>query len=229
AAQREARRLYVVAPSVQQIAFIQGDGEGERRRQRSLAFGYTALGDGRRAVRTFAPLASLRLAAQLEEADRGPAGRWWLNAFGADRIVSQHPIAGFPELCREGGIVVYGNPEAWPDAQVVCAMPEPGRTPRSCGEVRATAGGDDARAWRIDAGAGGGVFLWLETPDPGWEIRVDGRPAPGVAGAGILHGAEVPAGRHDVTARYRPPGLLAGAAVSLVGLAVVLGAAWRRW
>ncbi len=224
-AQREARRVYVVAPSAQQIAFVRDD----EWHLRSLALGYTALRDGRRTARTFGPLASRRLAAHLEEADRGPAGRWWLNALGADRIVSQHPIAGFTEVCREGGLVVCDNPEAWPQAAIVCAMPQPGQAPRACGEVRQTASGDDARAWRADVGAGGGVFLWLETPDPGWEIRVDGTPAPTVNGAGILHGVQVAAGRHIVTARYRPPGLSAGAVVSLAGLGVLVVAACRRW
>jgi hypothetical protein len=225
AAQREARRVYVVAPSVEQFAFIQGDPW----RLRSLALGYAALLDGRRTARTYGPLVSRRLAAQLGEADRGPAGRWWLNALGADRIVAQHPISGFPELCREGGLVVYDNPEAWPEAAVVCAMPQPGQAPRPCGQVRPIATGDDAREWRVEVGAAGGVFLWLETPDAGWAIRVDGTPAPPVAGAGILHGVEVAAGDHLVTARYRPPGLIAGAAVSIVGLGLLVGAAWRRW
>ncbi|HQT95838.1 MAG TPA: hypothetical protein PK435_14500, partial [Thermoanaerobaculaceae bacterium] len=210
AAQREARRVYVVAPSAQQLAFVQND----EWRLRSLALGYGALSDGRRTARTYAPLTSRRLAAQLGEADRGPAGRWWLNALGADRIVAQHPIPGFPELCREGGLLVYGNPEAWPEAAVVCAMPQPGQVPRPCGQVRPIATGDDARRWRVEVGAAGGVFLWLETPDPGWEIRVDGAPARAVTGAGILHGVEVAAGDHLVSARYRPPGLIAGAAVS---------------
>ncbi len=225
AAQREARRVYVVAPSAQQLAFVRND----ERRLRSLALGYAALADGRRTARTYAPLASRRLAAQLGEADIGPAGRWWLNALGADRIVAQHPIPGFPELCREGGLVVYDNPEAWPEAAVVCAMPQPGQAPRLCGQVRAVATGDDARAWRVEVGAAGGVFLWLETPDPGWAIRVDGTPAPPVGGAGILHGVEVAAGDHLVDARYRPPGLIAGAAASIVGLGLLVGAAWRRW
>jgi uncharacterized membrane protein YfhO len=58
---------------------------------------------------------------------------------------------------------------------------------------------------------------------------VDGRPGVVVAGPGILHGVAVLAGEHEVNARYRPPGLLAGAAVSLVCLSVLGLAAWRRW
>jgi uncharacterized membrane protein YfhO len=73
------------------------------------------------------------------------------------------------------------------------------------------------------------VLLWLETPDEGWRLRVDGRPAEAVAGPGILHGVAVPAGDHEVSARYRPPGLGGGAAISLVSLVVLGWAAWRRW
>jgi hypothetical protein len=225
AAQREARRIYVVAPSAEQFDFIRGDG----RRLRSLALGYAALADGRRTVRTFAPLASRRLTLQLDEADRGPAGRWWLNALGADRIVAQHSIPGFPRVCRDGGLLVYDNPEAWPEAAVVCAVPRPGETPRRCGTASAEATGDDARVWRVEVDRLGGVFLWAETPDPGWTIRVDGKAATAVDGPGILHGVAVAAGGHVVSARYRPPGLVAGAVISLLGLGAVLGVAWRRW
>ena len=73
------------------------------------------------------------------------------------------------------------------------------------------------------------MLLWLETPDEGWRLLVDGRPGEAVAGPGILHGVAVPAGEHEVSARYRPPGLLAGAAISLVCLSVLGLAAWRRW
>ena len=224
-AQREAHRLYVVAPSTTQFGFIQGDG----RRLRSLALGYAVLADGRRTARTFAPLASQRLTFQLDQADRGPAGRWWLNALGADRIVAQHPIAGFPQACRDGGLFVFDNPQAWPLATVPCAVPRPGETPRWCGTASAEATGDDARVWRVEVERPGGVFLWAETPDPGWAFRVDGRPATAVDGPGILHGVAVAAGGHVVSARYRPPGLVAGAVISLLGLGAVLGVAWRRW
>jgi hypothetical protein len=226
AAQRDgAPRVYAVQPSWQQMSWVAAD----RQRAIALGWGYSALLDGRRMVRTFAPLQSVRLTAHLEEADRGPAGRWWLDALGARRIVSQHAVPGFAAVCEEGGLDVFDNPGAWPETAVVRAVPHPGERPDPHGEVLASAAGDDWRRWHVRAGAGGGVLLWLETPDEGWHLRVDGRPAEAVAGPGIVHGVPIPAGEHEVRARYRPPGLVVGAIISLVSLGLLGGAVWRRF
>jgi hypothetical protein len=218
-------RVYAVQPSWDQMGWVAGD----RERAAALGWGYTALRDGRRMVRTFAPLAAAPLAEHLEEADRGPTGRWWLDALGAGRIVAQHPVPGFPVLCQERGVTVFGNPQAWPEVAVVRASPQPGEPPSPHGEVLGRTDGDDARRWRIRVEAGGGVLLWLETPDRGWRVRVDGRPGESVPGPGVVHGVAVPAGEHEITAHYRPPGLLVGAAISLVSLAFLGVAARRRW
>jgi hypothetical protein len=225
-AQRGAGRVYVVPPSWQQLKWI---GVERDRRFRSLGWGYVAMRDGRRMVRTFGPLQSAQLAQQLEQADPGPAGRWWVDATGARRVVSQYPMSGFPEICRVGEFHVYDNPQAFPEAAVVRTLPPPGQPLVHCGEVLASEGRDDARRWRLRVAQGGGVFLWIETPDPGWRLLVDGRAAAPVSGVGILHGVTVSAGEHVVTARYRPPGLLAGALISLVSLCALAGVAWRRW
>ncbi|MBZ5587293.1 MAG: YfhO family protein [Acidobacteriia bacterium] len=225
-AQRQAARIYPVGPSLQQLAWVQ---EERQPRLRSLCLGYTAVLDGRRSARTFGPLVSRLLDAHLREADRGPAGRWWLNALGADRIVSHHPIPGFAEVCRDGDLVVYDNPEAWPEVSVACTLPQPGQALQRCGLVHPLLTATDRHRWSVTTREHGGVFLWLETPDPGWELRLDDVPVREVNGAGILHGVEVPPGEHEVTARYRPPGLVAGAVVSLVSLGLLVGAAWRRW
>jgi len=225
-AQREGTpRIYAVQPSWDQLGWVSGD----RARGRSLGWGYTALRDGRRTVRTFAPLQSVRLTRHLDEADRGPAGRWWLDALGARRVVAHHRVPGFPVLCQERSVTVFDNPQAWPEVAVVRAVPRPNQRPEAHGKVLTSAGSDDWRRWRVQAGVGGGVLLWLETPDEGWRLLVDGRPGEEVTGPGILHGVVVPAGEHEVSARYRPPGLLAGAAVSLACLVVLGLAAWRRW
>ena len=56
---------------------------------------------------------------------------------------------------------------------------------------------------------GGGVLLWLETPDEGWRLLVDGRPGEEVVGPGILHGVAVAGGGAPrSSARYRPPRLV---------------------
>jgi hypothetical protein len=225
-AQRDGgTRIYAVQPSWDQLGWVAGN----RERGTSLGWGYSALRDGRRTVRTFAPLQSVRLTAHLDEADRGPAARWWLDALGARRIVAQHPVAGFPVVCEELGLTVLDNPGAWPEVTVVRSVPRPGEALDPHGDVLTSSGGDDRRRWRVRAGAGGGVLLWLETPDDGWRVRVDGRPAEGVSGPGIVHGVAVPAGEHEVTARYRPPAFVAGAVISLVSLGLLGGAAWRRF
>ena len=226
AVQQAAARIYAVAPSEAQVAWV-----AERWPERAVAlgWGYAPLLDGRRTARTFAPLQSRRLARHLEAADQGPAGRWWLEALGADLLVAQHPIPGLPPACAEGGLWAVGNPHAWPQVFVAAALPEGGREPPRHGEVRRTQGGEDGAVWEVAVGAGGGVLVRLVTPDPGWQFSVDGRRVKAVEGPGIVHGVPLPPGQHVVRAWYRPPGLALGAAVSALAVGVLLGGRWRRW
>jgi hypothetical protein len=223
-AQRAHGRVYAVEPSWNQVAAVAAAGE---QRMFDLGWGYTALLDGRSMARTFAPLQSRALAAQLAQADRGPAGRWWLDTMAASRLVAQHPIAGFPELCHDDGVFVYANPAAWPEALVLSRMPPPGEWLPAYGAVLAHAGLGDERQWRVEVGRGGGILVWLSTPDPGWAFTVDGAPAVARRGEGIVQGVQVPAGEHRVAARYRPPGMTAAAVVSLISVLALLGVAWR--
>ncbi len=223
-AQRAAGRVFSVQPSLDQVAAVARGGE---QLAFDLGWGYTALLDGRAMARTFAPLRSRALAAHLAEADRGPVGRWWLDALAADRIVTQHAIASFPEVCRDGPVHVLANPAAWPEVLVTSRMPQPGERLPAYGSVLARSGLGDERLWRVEVGRGGGLLLWLSAPDPGWRFTVDGAPAAARRGAGILQGIPVPAGDHRVAARYRPPGIGIAAALSLISLLALLGVAWR--
>jgi len=73
-----------------------------------------------------------------------------------------------------------------------------------------------------------GMVVFGEPDFPGWQARVDGRPAPLYAPFGALRGVAVPAGSHAVELRYRPLPALAGAALSALGLAICLALArWR--
>jgi hypothetical protein len=224
-AQRAPGRVFVVQPSWDQIGAVAHGGE---QRAFDLGWGYTALLDGRSMVRTFAPLQARALAVHLAAADRGPAGRWWLDTTAAARVVAQHQVPGFSEVCSDGPVHVLANPSAWPEVSVAGTLPRAGERLRVNGTVTAGGGRGDQRLWRVDVGAGGGVVLWLATPDPGWRFAVDGAPVVPVRGDGIVQGVPVPAGDHRVEARYRPPGLLAGAIVSLMALVGLLGATWRR-
>ena len=73
--------------------------------------------------------------------------------------------------------------------------------------------------------SGGGILVVAEQALPGWSVTVDGRPAPLVDAGGFGLAADVAPGAHEVRFRYRPPGFVAGAAVSLLCLAATLAAA----
>lgn len=60
---------------------------------------------------------------------------------------------------------------------------------------------------------------------PGWRASVDGHASPVVRVDGLVQGVPVPAGHHRVALRYVAPGLAAGAAVSVLSLAGLAGAA----
>jgi len=62
---------------------------------------------------------------------------------------------------------------------------------------------------------------------PGWRAWVDGAPRP-VEAAGALLGVRLGGGAGRLELRYRPPGLVAGAAVSVAALLGLVGAGWRR-
>lgn len=77
----------------------------------------------------------------------------------------------------------------------------------------------------------GGVFLWLETPDPGWTLRIDGRVVSRLDSIGVIQAYPIGAGRHEVTATHRPAGMLPGAlvtALTLGGLAAGRSSSRRR-
>ena len=62
------------------------------------------------------------------------------------------------------------------------------------------------------------MLVVADALDPGWRATVDGAPADIVPVWGVVRGVRVTAGAHVVEMRYRPPGLLAGAGLSLAAL-----------
>lgn len=221
-AQRAAARLFLVEPSRAMFQWVAEDPQG---RLPALGLGYLALQDGRATARSFAPLVHAALAEHLRQADRGPAGRWWLNALGADGVVSWRPLAGFARRCVEGGVVVMDNPAAFPLTAVVARLPAPGEEPALAGALLGSQQRGSYHRWVVRVAEGGGVFMRLATPETGWRFWVDGRRQSPVRGAGILHGVPLPAGDHVVEARYRPPGWPLGTAVTLLALVVLV---WLR-
>src|SRR5262249_28929304 len=72
-----------------------------------------------------------------------------------------------------------------------------------------------------------GVLVVVQSWDPGWSARVDGRDAPLSVADGAFQGVAVPAGAHEVRLRYAPRGLVAGALLSAAALALLAGVLWR--
>ena len=64
------------------------------------------------------------------------------------------------------------------------------------------------------------LAVFLEQHDPGWRASVDGRPTPVERANLVMRAVPVPAGRHQVTLSYQPPGLRAGASVTLLAAVV---------
>ncbi len=67
------------------------------------------------------------------------------------------------------------------------------------------------------------VLVLSELDYPGWRAKVDGASTSILRTDGILRGLAVPAGEHEVVFDYRPMSVPAGAAISIVTLALVAG------
>jgi hypothetical protein len=80
----------------------------------------------------------------------------------------------------------------------------------------------------LDVGPGPrGWLLVSDTHMPGWTAQVNGRPGRLLRADLHLRLIPLPAERASVEMRYRTPGLVAGFFVTLLGLLVWLGIAWR--
>jgi hypothetical protein len=67
-----------------------------------------------------------------------------------------------------------------------------------------------------------GLLVMSESWFPGWSATVDGKTAPVLRADAVVVGVPVPAGRHHVEIRYRPPGFVAGATLSSLTLGAFL-------
>ncbi len=87
----------------------------------------------------------------------------------------------------------------------------------------------DRPTFRVDTEAPG-LLVITSTWMPGWSATIDGQPAPVLRGDLAHRVVPLPIpGRHVVAIRYRPPGLAAGLALSIVSTLLWLGVAVARW
>ena len=69
-----------------------------------------------------------------------------------------------------------------------------------------------------------GCFMAALPYERGWRLTVDGQRVPFACALGFFPAAELSAGTHEVELRFVPPGLAAGAVLSVCALALAL--AW---
>jgi hypothetical protein len=67
-----------------------------------------------------------------------------------------------------------------------------------------------------------GLVILADVHYPGWELTIDGTPAPIYRANRVMRGAAVPAGRHRLVYTYAPRSFRAGLVVSIAGLAVLV-------
>lgn len=131
-----------------------------------------------------------------------------LPAAGARELLLDDAVAGGRRVLLSGGAPLDG-PESEP---VPCAIEHFSTT-----RVAARCGSDRPA-----------LAVFVEQSAPGWTATVDGAPVPLLVANTLLRAVRVPAGSHLVALAYRPPGLLAGAAISLLGVCALIGLAVRR-
>ncbi len=195
----------------------------EPSRWRLWPVGYTNIRAGVSLVRTEAPLAHRALMEHLVAADAGPAGRWWLDTLAARRLlVLGRPGAGgdLVPLASQRGVWLLDNRRALPEAVLWSGPPRPGVS-LAPGVVAYSR--PSPSAVEVAVAAGGATRLSLALPPlRGWRWTVDGRPTAPVYGPGILQVVALGPGTHRIEGRYRPPGYPVTAAVSGLGLVVLI-------
>ncbi len=73
-----------------------------------------------------------------------------------------------------------------------------------------------------------GLVILADTYYPGWQLSIDGQPAPVLRANRLMRGAAVRAGEHTLLYTYEPASFRVGAVISAAGLIVLLGLLWPR-
>ena len=175
------------------------------------------------------------------------------NAFPRAWVVHgarfSRPIAGLTRADRKGTMeeILFDDDPLWTDAE------RTRHDPRRIAWIeaddqgeRALAGflpgpkaGDDDSVKVIDPGADPlrvvldadlarpGLVILADIFFPGWQLTIDGEPAPILRANRAMRGAAVPSGRHRLVYTYRPRSFRFGAMISLAGLVGLAGfTAW---
>lgn len=103
---------------------------------------------------------------------------------------------------------------------VVTAMPQ-NLSSLSSGRVRFLSYGATRVELVADVSRGRAFLVLTDTRLPGWNLTVNGHPAPLYTADGLFRGVLLPAGRSRVVMTYEPPGLREGIVAFLAGLLLI--------
>jgi hypothetical protein len=165
----------------------------------------------------------------------------------------------FERTGRHGGLMVYRNPAPTPRAAIVHRVElteseeqtlelmespsfdlrEVALVEQDVGEIEQPTGDERVEITlyepnRVEievVAASGGLLVLSDTLHPGWSAAVDGEPAPLYRANYVMRAVPVAAGEHTVVMTYLPGSFTAGAIVSLLAVAALIGvvvAARRR-
>lgn len=89
------------------------------------------------------------------------------------------------------------------------------------GETRVNEWQPESRKFEVTS-TSGGAFVLIEQNLPGWTVAVDGQRQQRQQWNEVFQAVNVPAGKHQITFRYMPRGLITGSAITLVTVCVGL-------
>jgi hypothetical protein len=186
--------------------------------------GYLNLDEGLVVARTDAPVANARLAGHVAITEQGPVRRWWLDVLAARWLILPDGD-GLPErmevVRRRGGMRLLRNLDALSVVFLADDRPDPEKIPRRLDEHLTWTLEDNRCEVSLDIAHAG--WLWLSiAPVEGWRWILDGREIELEQGPGIVQFVEVPAGRHQLEGRFRPPALLPSTLMGVVAAGVVV-------
>ncbi len=222
-------RLYSPTPSESDMQWLASGIEARR----LWPVGYLNLDQGLVMTRSDSPVIHHRLATHLAITDRGPESRWWLDQLSARWVVlpaGDGLPSGMEEIQRKGGMRLLRNLEARSEVFAAARPPGPDQRPRAAGSVSdLMLQGNRCHADVLMVEEG---WLWVSlAPIRGWEWFLDGRTVVLEQGPGIVQFVAVPAGRHRLEGRYRPPGMTTASGIScaaVVCLVLLISLSWRQ-
>lgn len=211
-------RLYVPAPSKETVGWLMANWDSRR----IWPIGYLNLYADQPQSATYAPVADRRLAAHLQEADRGPESRWWLDTLGGRWVVTpaRPRLEGIRPVRERANVWLSENLHALPRATVANAPPQANQPWSGVGASVSWVQRPAGIVVNLLSGKGG--YLWLSIPpSPGWRWSLDGEPVQLEAGPGVLQFIRIGAGARRFVGTYRPFGIEWAMPLSATALAIL--------